>query len=94
MTQGGPAYPLTSLGVRVAYAPNDNLTILAAVFNGSPADPNAEDPQKDNRHGTEFRLGDPPLAMVEGQFKYDAGFAGTVKLGGWKQFNHYCSEFR
>jgi porin len=92
MTQGGPAYPLTSLGVRAAYSPNDNLTILAAVFNGSPADPNAEDPQKDNRHGTEFRLGDAPLAMVEGQFKYDAGLPGTVKLGGWKQFNNNFSD--
>jgi porin len=39
MAAGGPAYPLTSLGVRVQYAPTDNLTILAAVFNGSPADP-------------------------------------------------------
>jgi porin len=94
MTQGGPAYPLTSLGVRAAYSPNDNLTLLAAVFNGSPADPNPEvDPQKDNRHGTEFRLGDPPLIMIEGQFKYDAGLPGTVKLGGWKQFNHYAAEF-
>jgi porin len=93
MTQGGPAYPLTSLGVRAAYSPTDNLTILAAVFNGSPADPNAEDPQKDNRHGTEFRLGDPPLVMIEGQFKYDVGLPGTAKLGGWKQFNHYAPEF-
>ena len=70
MAAGGPGYPLTSLGVRVRYAPTDNLTILAAVFNGSPADPFAEDPQADNRYGTEFRLQDPPLLMVEGQFKY------------------------
>ena len=36
MAAGGPGYPLASLGVRVQYAPTDNLTILAAVFNGSP----------------------------------------------------------
>jgi porin len=72
---------------------NDNLIILAAIFNGSPANPNAADPQADNRHGTEFRLEDPPLIMVEGQFKYDVGLPGTVKLGGWKQLNHYAPEF-
>jgi porin len=94
MAAGGPGYPLASLGVRVQYAPTDNLTILAAVFNGSPADPFAEDPQADNRHGVEFRLEDAPLMMIEGQFKYNlAGLPGTVKLGGWKQFNHYAPEF-
>jgi porin len=94
MAAGGPGYPLMSLGVRVRYAPTDNLTILAAVFNGSPADPFAEDPQANNRHGTEFRLHDPPLLMVEGQFKYEAGgLPGTLKFGGWQQFNHYAPEF-
>jgi len=90
---GGPGYPLASLGARVAYAPNDNLTILAAIFNGSPADPFAEDPQKDNAHGVEFRLEDDPLIMIEGQFKYDVGLPGTLKLGGWRQFNHYAPQF-
>ena len=94
MAAGGPGYPLASLGVRVQYAPTDNLTILAAVFNGSPADPFAEDPQADNRHGTEFRLEDAPLLMLEGQFKYNIGdLPGTLKLGGWKQLNHYAPEF-
>ena len=87
MIQGGPAYPLTSMGVRVAYTPNDNLTIMAALFNGSPADPYAADPQQSNRHGTDFRFGDGELLIVEGAYKYDAGLPGTVKLGGWKQFD-------
>ncbi|HVZ05449.1 carbohydrate porin [Hyphomicrobium sp.] len=90
---GGPGYPLASLGARVQYSPNDNLTILAAIFNGSPADPFADDPQKDNRHGVEFRLEDDPLIMIEGQFKYDVGLPGTLKLGGWRQFNHYAPQF-
>src|SRR6185437_15111238 len=93
MAAGGPAYPLPSLGARVQYSPNDNLTILAAIFNGSPSDPTADDPQADNRHGTEFRLQDAPLVMFEGQFKYDVGLPGTLKLGGWKQLNHYAPEF-
>ncbi len=94
-TQGGPAYPLASMGARLQYTPNDKLTILAAIFNGSPADPDAEDPQKDNRHGTEFRFGDAPLLMAEGQFKYDLGaLGGIVKLGGWKQLNNDFTDFR
>ena len=61
----------------------------------APADPFAEDPQADNRHGVEFRLEDAPLLMIEGQFKYNIGnLPGTVQLGGWQQLNHYAPEFR
>jgi porin len=87
MIQGGPAYPLTSMGARAAFAPTDNLTILAGIFNGSPADPYADDPQASNRHGTDFRFGDGALLIVEGAFKYDVGLPGTVKVGGWRQFD-------
>jgi porin len=93
MAAGGPGYPLASLGVRVQYQPTDNLNILAAVFNGSPADPFAEDPQADNPHGVSFRLQDSPLLMVEAQYKSNLGLPGTFKFGGWKQFNHYAPEF-
>ena len=87
MIQGGPAYPLTSMGARLQYDPNDNLTVMAAIYNGSPADPFADDAQEDNKHGTDFRFGDSALMIVEGAFKYEAGLPGTLKLGGWKQFN-------
>ena len=87
MVQGGPAYPLTSMGVRVEFAPTDNVTIRTALFNGSPASPFADDPQADNRHGTDFRFGDSALLIVEGEYKYDIGLPGTIKVGGWKQFN-------
>ncbi len=33
---GGPAYPLSALGVRVRARPVDRLNILLGVFNGSP----------------------------------------------------------
>ena len=33
---GGPAYPLSALGVRLKARPIDPLTFLAGVFNGSP----------------------------------------------------------
>ncbi|MFT3730458.1 MAG: carbohydrate porin [Hyphomicrobium sp.] len=85
--QGGPGYPLTSMGAVVTYTPNDSLTLIGAVFNGSPADPFAEDAQKSNRHGTDFRFGDGELMLLEGAYKYNIGYEGTVKVGGWKQFN-------
>ena len=83
----GPGFPLTSMGAVVTYTPNDNLTLSGAVFNGSPANPFADDPQKDNNHGTEFRFGDGELMFLEGDYKYDVGLPGTVKVGGWTQFN-------
>ena len=33
---GGPAYPLSALGVRWRVRRSDSLTFLAGVFNGSP----------------------------------------------------------
>ncbi len=88
MLGGGPGYPLASMGVRVEYSPTDKITVLAAVFNGSPANPFAEDPQKANKHGVDFRFGDGELVMGEAQYKYEIGkLAGTVKLGGWTQLD-------
>ncbi len=85
---GGPGYPLTSMGVVATFTPNDKLTLIGAVFNGSPADPLAEDPQRDNNHGTSFRFGDGELMLLEAAYKYEfSGLGGTAKVGGWKQFN-------
>ena len=87
MVQGGPAYPLASPGVRVELKPADDITLLAAIYNGSPADPNAPDAQRDNRHGLKVRFSDPPLVMGEAQFGYVAGLPGMFKLGGWYEFS-------
>ena len=38
---GGPAYPLSALGVRVRARPIDPLTFLVGVFNGSPVRDNS-----------------------------------------------------
>ena len=43
---GGPAYPLSALGVRARAHVSDTVTILAGVFNGSPAPNTIGDPQK------------------------------------------------
>ena len=98
LPSGGPAYPLATPGVRLKLDPTPSLSLLAAVFNGDPsgAGPD-EDPQRINRHGTNFRIKDSPLAMGEIQYKYHQdkgakGLAGTVKVGGWHHFGRFDDQ--
>ncbi|HEY0293538.1 MAG TPA: carbohydrate porin [Hansschlegelia sp.] len=91
---GGPAYPLATPGVRLKLDPTENLSILAAVFNGYPSGKGAGDPETRNRHGLNFEIGDPPLAIVEGQYRYNqgedaAGLPGTIKFGGYMHFGRF-----
>jgi porin len=85
---GGPAYPLATPGIRLKYEATDDLTVLAAIFNGYPAGQGSGDPEKRNRHGLNFEIGDPPLVMLEGQYRWGRGeesgmLPGTLKLGGY-----------
>jgi porin len=94
MPQGGPAYPLATPGVRLAYNPNDDLGILVGLYNGKPAGrcPEDDDPQVCNKHGLDFPINAPPLLMVEGAFRYNQGdgqLPGTVKLGGYHNFGSF-----
>lgn len=88
MPQGGPAYPLATPGLRVAYNPTDNLGFLVGVFNGSPAGPHCQgDPQLCNNDGLDFRLDTPPLLIAEANYKYNQDkLGGEIKVGGWNQF--------
>jgi porin len=92
LPQGGPAYPLATPGVRVAFTPNDRLTLRAGLYNGRPAGdcPDDEDPQACNEHGLDFPVGDPVLSIFEGAYRYElSGLPGTIKLGGWHQEGPY-----
>jgi porin len=89
---GGPAYPLSTPGVRVAITPNDKLSLMAGVYNGDPAGPNCMgDPQVCDDNGLDFRFDSPPLLMVEGAYKYNQkeGLTGTIKVGGWNHFGSF-----
>jgi porin len=68
MPGGGPAYPLSTLGVRAAWHPSDTVNVLAGVFNGSPVNDNVGDPQKQNPSGVSFPLNGGVLAIAELQF--------------------------
>lgn len=97
LPSGGPAYPLATPGARLKLTPTKEFTLLAALFNGDPAGPGPEDPQKRNRHGLEFRLGDPPLLITEGQYAYNqakdaSGLPGTIKIGGWHHFGRFDDQ--
>ena len=41
LPSGGPAYPLSTPGVRLKVEPTDDVSLLLAVFNGDPAGPGA-----------------------------------------------------
>jgi len=67
---GGPAYPLSALGVRLRARPTDSLTLLVGVFNGSPVSNNTGDPQQRNPSGTSFPLDGGALVIAELQYAY------------------------
>jgi porin len=80
--------------VRLRFDPTRDSTLLFALFNGDPAGPGLGDEQIRNRHGLEFRTGDPALFMGEVQLrrnlgKDDTGLARTLKFGGW----HHHARF-
>jgi porin len=89
MTNGGPAYPLATPGVRVKAQATDQLTLLAAVFAGDPAGKDCtDDAQQCNKHGTTFSTSGGALWMGEAQYgvnqgKDAIGLPGMYKLGGW-----------
>lgn len=94
LPSAGPIYPLATPGVRLKVDPYENLSVLAAVFNGDPAGPGSDDPQLRNKYGVNFRVKDPPLTIVEGQFranhgKTDTGLASTLKLGAWMHLGKF-----
>jgi porin len=94
LPSGGPAYPLSTPGVRLKVDPVKDVSLLLAVFNGDPAGPGGGDPELRNRHGLNFRIRDPALVIGEAQFqrnadKDDTGLATTLKLGGWAHFGKF-----
>ena len=91
---GGPAYPLSTPGVRLKIDPTPQTTALLAVFNGDPAGQCGQEPEQCNRYGLNFRVNDPPYVVGEVQYRYNqdaaaTGLAGGVRLGGWHHFDRF-----
>ena len=96
---GGPAYPLSSLGVRLRVQPTRNVTLLAGVFDdnppGGPFDDDSQLRQRE-RYGAQFNLTTGALFIAEMQYAINqpavgdmvtkdepTGLPGTYKLGFW-----------
>ncbi|HWK47253.1 MAG TPA: carbohydrate porin [Stellaceae bacterium] len=100
---GGPAYPLSSLGVRLRGKPTEALTLLGGVFNGSPASTNTGDSQKRNPSGTSFPTNGGVLAFAELQYEFPANgsmvqsgqrkqLPGVYKLGAWYDSERFADQ--
>lgn len=87
IASGGPAFPLAAPGVRLMVNPLDQVSLLAAVFDGDPGD-GSPNPQKKNSSGTRIDLARGALSIFEADYKLNQekeakGLPGTFKLGGW-----------
>ncbi len=94
---GGPAYPLSSLGVRLRGRPSNTVTLLGGVFDDNPpGGPFTNDSQLRDAEasGTQFNLNTGALWIGELQYAANqspakscvivgCGLPGTYKLGGW-----------
>ncbi len=100
---GGPAYPLSALGVRGRLHVTDSVTVLAGVFNGSPVANNMGDPQLQNPSGISFPLNGGALAIAELQFSYPSSgtlvqanetdpLARTYKIGVWYDTQSFADQ--
>ncbi len=92
---GGPAYPLSSLGVRLRAKLGANITAFVGVFDDNPpGGPFAQDSQVlgSEATGTRFNLGTGALWMAELQMRHDqqpvkgctsllCGLPGALKVG-------------
>ena len=103
MPGGGPAYPLSALGVRLRFRPIDSVNVLLGVYNGSPVSNNTGDPQQQNASGTSFPLGGGRLIMAEVQYAYpslgsmvypgeSAPLARTYRLGAWYDTESFADQ--
>lgn len=96
---GGPAYPLSSLGIRIRAQPMSNMTILGGVFDDNPPGGSFYDDSQirgASQSGTKFNTRTGALAIAEiqysinqpalGEMDYGAGqggLPGVYKFGGW-----------
>ncbi|MBW4024119.1 MAG: carbohydrate porin [Proteobacteria bacterium] len=91
---GGPAYPLSSLGVRLQAKPTDSTTILAGVFDDNPGGGAFRgNAQELDKNGVEFNLNTGALFIAELQHATKIGeLDGTYKIGGWYDTGFFADQ--
>ncbi|GLK55483.1 porin [Methylopila capsulata] len=80
---GGPAYPVPTPGVHVAYKIDDAFSVQGGVYNGDPLGGHDE-----NEHGLNFPVKDGVFMIGELAYAYapadgSGGLPGVYKIGGW-----------
>lgn len=76
---GGPAYPLSTPGIRLKIDPTPQTTALLAVFNGDPAGPGPNDSLIRNRYGYHGSDGTGGLTVDEAELRNRYGLNFRVK---------------
>lgn len=97
LPSGGPGYPLAAPAVMMRFAPVEQFSVTAAVFDSDPGDSfgSTENPQKINSSGTRVDLGQGALGIFEAAYKLNQekdakGLPGTYKVGGY--FNTFRTD--
>ena len=98
LPSGGPAYPLPTPGIRLRAKPNDGITALLGLYNGSPAGLRPGDPQVNDPSGTNFDLSSGYFLIGEAQYlvnreKDAKGLPATYKVGAWYNSNSFKDPF-
>ncbi len=92
---GGPAYPLSSLGVRLRARMTHDVTVLAGAFDDNPGGGRfSENAQVLDPNGTNFNLNTGTLFI--GELHYTTvvhGLPGTYKLGAWYDTGRFPDEY-
>jgi len=103
MPSGGPAYPLSALGIRFNARPVNGFNLLVGAFNGDPVkNNNGSDPQLQNRYGISFPTNGGQLYIAEAQFSYptlgsmvepgqNKSLGYTYKIGAWYNTNNFSN---
>ena len=81
---GGPAYPLSSLGVRLRVQPLDNLTVLGGVFNDNPPGSSFFDDSQvrgAEQSGAKFNTNTGALIIGEVQYAINSPVVGQMDYG-------------
>ncbi len=95
MYGGGPAYPLSSPGLRLRVRPIRGIALLAGVFDDNPGGGRfAQNAQVLDPNGLQFNLNTGALWLGELQYatRID-GLPGSYKLGVWYDSGEFPDEF-
>lgn len=95
MYGGGPAYPLSSLGLRLRARATRSLTLLAGAFDDNPGGGRfAQNAEVLDPNGTTFNLNTGTLFIGELQYATTIdGLPGRYKLGGWYDTGLFPDEY-